>query len=98
MLSSKAKRNNRRGFAPLEQLERRALLSASISGTVYHDLTGNGLTPDDTPLSGAIVRIYKDVNGNGMLDAGDGAPIGAKTTGASGTYTFNNLALGKYLV
>src|SRR5579862_9364431 len=87
-----------RGLTKIEMLERRALLSASISGTVFHDITGNGMSADDTPLAGQTVKLYKDVNGNGILDAADGASIASKTTGAAGTYSFTGLALGKYIV
>src|SRR3712207_8709920 len=48
------------------------ILSATISGTVMQDVTGNGLTADDKPLAGVVVKLYKDVNVNGVLDAADG--------------------------
>src|SRR2546427_424285 len=49
-------------------------------------------------LSGAVVKLYKDVNLNGQLDALDGAALGTKTTGADGTYAFTGLNTGSYLV
>ena len=61
--------------ACFETLEGRALMSATIAGSVMRDLTGNGLTADDTPMGGAAVKLYKDLNGNGILDASDGAAI-----------------------
>src|SRR5262249_14700875 len=36
-----------------------------ICGTKYLDVTGNGLTGDDTPMCG--VTIYLDLNNNGVL-------------------------------
>jgi len=82
----------------IEALEARALLSVTISGSVKRDVTGNGLTADDTALSGASVKLYKDVNGNGTLDAADGASIATQTTGASGNFSFTGLGTGKYLL
>ena len=73
-------------------------LTDSLSGTVYNDITGNGLSADDTPESGVVVDLYKDVNGNGVLDASDGSPIATYTTGANGQYSFTNLPAGAYIV
>jgi uncharacterized repeat protein (TIGR01451 family) len=70
----------------------------SISGTVYNDITGNGLTSDDTPLAGVVVNLYKDVSGTGVLTSADGAPIATVTVGANGFYSFTDLPFGKYIV
>ena len=83
---------------PIEALESRRLLSGSISGVVLHDLTGNGLTADDVPLSGGSVRLYRDVNTNGVLDATDGAAIATAITAVNGSFSFGNLAVGHYLI
>jgi uncharacterized surface anchored protein len=72
-------------------------LSDSIDGTVYTDLTGNGLTSDDTPLSGVTVQVYKDVNGTGVLESND-TLVATTVSAANGTYTFTNLPVGKYIV
>jgi hypothetical protein len=69
----------------------------SIDGTVYTDITGNGLTSDDTPLSGVVVDLYKNLD-NGVLGPEDGAPIATVTTGANGQYSFTNLPPGGYIV
>ena len=82
----------------MEPLERRSLLSATISGMVMQDLSGNGLSPDDIPLSGVVVKLYRDVNGNGALDAPDGAAIASRTSAANGTFSFTGLAIGQYLL
>ena len=66
--------------------------SGSISGTKYLDVTGNGLTPDDTPMSG--VKIYLDTNNDGSWESGEPYQI----TGASGTYSFTGLNAGTYVV
>jgi sarcosine oxidase gamma subunit len=79
-------------------------MTDSLSGTVYIDVSGEGLTATeqplagDTPESGVVVNLYKDVNGNGILDASDGSPIASVTTGASGTYSFTNLTPGAYII
>ena len=73
-------------------------VNQSLSGTVYKDITGNGLSADDTPLSGVVVELFKDVNGNGVLDSSDGSPIATYTTGASGQYSFTSVAVGNYIV
>jgi len=65
---------------------------------VYNDVTGNGLSADDTALAGVVVQLYKDINGNGVLDGSDGAPVATVTTGANGTYSFSNLVAGKYII
>jgi hypothetical protein len=92
-------RNARSTFCGFESLERRSLMSATISGAVKQDLSGNGLTADDTPLAGVIVKLYKDVNANGQLDAADGAAISSKTSAAAtGAFAFTGLSAGKYLL
>lgn len=70
----------------------------SISGIKYRDVTGNGVTPDDTPLAGTTINLYNDVNGDGQLTGADGAPIASDVTDGSGAYSFDALAMGKYIV
>ena len=83
----------------IEPLERRRLLAATISGNVLRDITGNGLSGDDTGLGGVTVRLYKDLNANGKLDATDGAAISTKTSAAgTGAFSFTGLTTGKYLL
>lgn len=82
----------------MENLEGRRLMAATISGSVMRDLTGNGLTADDTALQGVTVKLHKDLNGNGILEASDGASIASKVTGVDGKFSFGNLAQGKYLL
>jgi hypothetical protein len=70
----------------------------SIGGTKWLDCTGNGLSPDDTtPMSGVTIQLYSDMNGDGKLNAGDVFITDTQTL-ANGTYSFGNLADGKYLV
>ncbi|MEA2709012.1 MAG: serine-aspartate repeat-containing protein [Phycisphaerales bacterium] len=83
----------------LESLERRALMAATISGTVVQDVSGNGLSIDDTPLAGVVVKLYSDKNANGTLDASDGAALSSKTSAAgTGAFSFTGLSTGKYLL
>jgi hypothetical protein len=65
-------------IASVEWLEGRALFAATISGAVLRDLTGNGLTGDDQPLAGVVVKLYRDANANGALDAADGAAVATR--------------------
>jgi hypothetical protein len=70
----------------------------SISGIKFNDLTGNGFSPDDPRLGGVTINLFRDIDGNGTLDSGDGPPIASMTTAADGTYSFINLPPGTYFV
>ena len=61
---------------------------ASIAGTVFNDLDGNGYQNGEPGLVGQTVSL---------LD-GRGQVVGTATTGAGGTYSFPGLACGNYLV
>jgi predicted outer membrane repeat protein len=78
--------------AVAEPLEPRRLL-ASISGVVFNDRDGNGLQDAvDQPLSGRTV--FLDANDNGTLDAGELSRL----TPANGSYSFNSLPAGSYVL
>ena len=98
---SHQRKQERRRSLKVESLESRRLLAvtdlAFISGTVFKDITGDGLTPGEE-VGGAVVRLFEDVNGDGALSAGDGAPIAITTSNASGAYQFSNLTAGEYIV
>ncbi len=66
--------------------------TGSIAGKDYLDVTGNGLTADDTPLPG--VKVYLDTNNNGAWNSGEPAA----TTLADGSYAFADLVAGTYKV
>ena len=69
------------------------LATASISGTIYNDLNGNGRRgPHDVGLAGRIV--YIDWNGNGKVDPGEPTAL----TNAHGAYQFAGLLAGTYRV
>jgi hypothetical protein len=80
----------------LEALEDR-LVPSTVSGTVFQDQTGNGLSSDDTGMNNVKVVLYKDTNGTGLLGAGD-AVVGTQQTGSDGSFSFGNLAAGTYFV
>lgn len=63
-----------------------------IKGTKYLDITGNGLSNDDTGLGGTV--IYIDADNDGQKDAGERWT----TTASDGSYTFDNLLPGAYIV
>jgi hypothetical protein len=82
-----------------ESLERRTLMAATISGAVMRDVSGNGLSADDQPLAGVVVKLYRDRNANGLVDAADGAAVATKTSAAgTGAFSFGGLGTGAYLL
>ncbi|MFO0947737.1 MAG: SdrD B-like domain-containing protein [Planctomycetota bacterium] len=73
----------------------------SISGTKFKDITGNGISSDDTGLGGVTIKLYRDSNNNGVLDlSGPGADqyVTSTVTAANGGYSFNGLLSGTYFV
>ena len=68
------------------------ICQGEIRGTKYQDLTGNGLSSDDVGMGG--VRVYLDVNNNGVWDSTERSTI----TGSNGTYAFSGLSAGNYIV
>jgi hypothetical protein len=67
-----------------------ATAGASITGKVYLDITGNGISTDDGPLSASLVFI--DANNNGSWNSGE--PI--TTSLSDGTFAFTGLPAGTY--
>jgi hypothetical protein len=67
--------------------------AATVSGTVFDDLNGNGSADaGDKPLAGAVVFV--DANNNSKLDAGEQSV----TTDATGAYSFTLPQPGPYHV
>lgn len=64
----------------------------NINGKKWLDITGNGLTSDDTGFGG--VTIYIDANNNGTRDSGERSTV----TASDGTYSFSNLNAGSYII
>ncbi|MSR57620.1 MAG: matrixin family metalloprotease [Planctomycetaceae bacterium] len=73
-------------------------IGATINGMKYLDVTGNGLSSDDTPLAGATFRLFVDANGNNTLDSGDGAALSSTISTCDGTFSFGSLPQGVYFV
>jgi hypothetical protein len=73
-------------------------LKNAVAGHTWRDMSGNGMTSDDTLLSGVTVQLYQDRNGNGTLDSTDGSAIATTVSNASGAYAFLNLAANQYIV
>jgi hypothetical protein len=81
----------------LESLEDRCTPAGSITGHVFVDTTGNGLTADDVAQAGVRVKLFADSNNDGQFDNGD-SRVAVTTTAADGSYAFNNLDAGTYFV
>src|SRR5262249_8424263 len=73
--------------------------TASVSGVTLEDLDGNpATTADQSPEGGVTVKLFNDVNGNGVLDAADGTPAATTTTApVTGLYIFGRLKPGGFL-
>ncbi len=85
----------------LEKLEPRQLLAATdlaaIAGRVFRDATGDGFTPGEQVV-GATLNLFRNVNANGTLDAGDGGALRSATSDSNGQYSFDRLSAGDYFV
>lgn len=76
-----------------------------LGNLIFNDLNNDGVfNGGDTPLPGAMVRLYASngiteipVGPDGILGTSDDAP-GGVTTLASGTYLFSGLPAGDYIV
>jgi hypothetical protein len=74
----------------LEALDERVVpASGAISGHVLQDLTGNGLSSDDTGLGNVTVNLYRFTFGGASL-------VGSQPSAADGSYSFGNLSAGWY--
>ncbi|MHA6611384.1 GEVED domain-containing protein [Photobacterium damselae] len=81
-------------------------LAASVTGTVFEDITGDGLTDGDATfndnlgdqrgLPGVTVTIYLD-DGDNLPDSGD-TVVATDVTDANGNYSFTGLANAVYWV
>ncbi len=97
-LSPAERRSSFRRQLRIEGMEERRLLAfGAVGGTVFSDVTDDGLTGDDTNLAAVTVTLVRDVNNDGLIDAGD-TTVGTQSTGAGGTYLFEDLTDGQYIV
>src|SRR5881397_2795233 len=53
--------------------------TALLSGKAVEDLTGNGITADDAPIGGRVIRLFRD-NGDLLFNAGIDALVKTDTT------------------
>lgn len=100
-------KSRRRRVLRAEALECRLPLASDfggVTGTVFNDQTGDGLTGDDlAPASAVTLHLYRD-GGDGTLSssgggtAGDDTFVSTETTDAAGEYAFNRLTAGTYFV
>ncbi len=87
----------------IELLESRSLPTglALIAGTVFDDLTGDGLSADDPGIAAVTVSLSRD-GGNGFFDAGavggDDVLVDSQATDAQGRYEFEFLSDGRYFI
>jgi hypothetical protein len=82
-------------------------LCGTKSGTKFHDRNANGVRDAGEPgLSGWQIKLYKDADGDKVLEDSDDGASGngavpfrpTATTGANGSYSFPNLPSGDYIV
>ncbi|HUN22002.1 MAG TPA: SdrD B-like domain-containing protein [Anaerolineales bacterium] len=85
-----------------------------IGNLVWNDINTNGIyepngadgvagtADDELPIAGVTVDLYKDLNGNGKLDAGEplvtSTVTGNTLTPSAGNYLFSGLGYGSYVV
>ncbi len=67
----------------------------SITGSVFEDNNGGGLSFDN-PIQNVEIVLVKDLNSNGVRDAGE--PVLIDSTDASGIFSFSNLEPGDYIL
>ena len=71
---------------------------ANIGDTIFVDWNGNGTQEaGEEGIANVDVRLYRDVNGNGLIEAED-TLLQTATTNGSGLYLFTNYPRGSYLV
>ncbi|MEO7100962.1 MAG: SdrD B-like domain-containing protein [Luteolibacter sp.] len=74
--------------------------SLSIGDTVYVDWNGNGSQDAgvDEGIPNVDVFLYRDVNGDGLIDPATDALRATAVTDANGAYSFTGLAANSYIV
>ena len=74
------------------------VVAATVAGTVYNDLNGNGIQdPGESGIGGVTVDLFAP-GADGLLGSPDDALVATTTTAGDGSYTFTGLAAGSYLV
>jgi predicted RecA/RadA family phage recombinase len=75
--------------------------AVAIGNTVWEDSDNNAkMDTGEAGMSGVEVRLYADVDGDGVAEPGgdDGAPVRTVTTDANGKYLFPGVDPGNYFV
>ncbi len=68
-------------------------LGVSLGNQVWFDTNNNGvLDSGEMGVSGVVVELYRDTDGDGAFTPGVDAYVDFRTTNAGGHYTFTNLA------
>ena len=71
----------------------------SVGDLVWRDVNNNGIFDNgESGVSGVQLTLYEDTDGNGQLTPGTDDSRGGTTTAANGTYRFDNLLPGSYVV
>ncbi|MBL4659474.1 MAG: hypothetical protein JKY19_03890, partial [Alcanivoracaceae bacterium] len=72
--------------------------SSTIGDIVFIDWDGNGVqdNPPDVGLEGVSVKLFEDINGDGIIDVTLDPFV--QSTSSTGTYLFTNLPAGSYFV
>src|SRR6185503_12633662 len=70
---------------------------AALGGRLWEDLTGNGISTDDAPIQGRIIRLFQD-NGDHVFNAATDPLVTTDTTRRDGNYAFKNLSAGAYFL
>ena len=65
------------------------IVSTVISGTVLEDVNGDTGLGDAVGVGNVRVRLYEDVNDNGLVDSGDVYRVGTFTAPVTGAYSFS---------
>lgn len=68
----------------------------SLGDRIFHDLNDNGTREaSETGINGVTVNLYADANNDNVAD---GAAIQTTSSDVNGSYRFNNLPAGNYIV
>ena len=70
----------------------------TITGRVYEDTDTDAIRdPGETGQAGITVRLFRDDNGNGVVDSGE-PQVATQSTDSVGDYTFEVAGLGDFVV
>ena len=71
----------------------------SLGDTLYMDYNGNGSQSlGEEGIANVTVNLYRDVNGDGLIDPSSDGLVASTSTNSTGQYGFSNLPTGSYIV